>query len=260
MKRVLTKLPEELPQAIMPYAQQAIIYDSSCSVRAQVYFLDKDAGFYLKKSEKGTLKKEAEMYNFFHRKGLAPEVIAYESGDYDWMLTRRVPGEDCIWQPYLDDPKRLCDTTARLLRQLHETDTQGCPISNRTADYISGAEKNYRAGIFDADYLPEKYKHLTDREVWQIAEQVSKEMKADTLLHGDYCLPNIILDNWEFSGFIDLDGSGIGDRHIDLFWGVWTLEFNLKTDRYAQRFLDAYGRDMVNEDLLSAIGCLEAFG
>ena len=85
-------------------------------------------------------------------------------------------------------------------------------------------------------------------------------MKTDTLLHGDYCLPNIMLDNWQFSGFIDLDGAGVGDRHIDLFWGVWTLQFNLKTNRYGQRFLDVYGRDCIDMDLLSAIPYFEAFG
>ena len=80
-----------------------------------------------------------------------------------------------------------------------------------------------------------------------------------TLLHGDYCLPNILLDNWQLSGFIDLDAGGIGDRHIDLFWGIWTLQFNLKTDRYRDRFLDAYGRDKVTEELLRVVSAAEVF-
>ena len=80
------------------------------------------------------------------------------------------------------------------------------------------------------------------------------------ILHGDYCLPNVMLEDWRFSGFIDLDHGGIGDRHIDLYWGCWSLGFNLKTDRYRDRFLDAYGRDMVNEELLPVIGAFETFG
>ena len=87
-----------------------------------------------------------------------------------------------------------------------------------------------------------------------------KYLKADTLLHGDYCLPNIMLDNWRFSGFIDLDTGGIGDRHIDLFWGIWSLNFNLKTNQYRDRFLDAYGRELINEDLFPVISAFEVFG
>ena len=91
-------------------------------------------------------------------------------------------------------------------------------------------------------------------------EENGKYLKTDVLLHGDYCLPNIMLDNWQLSGFIDLDAGGIGDRHIDLFWGMWSLGFNLKTDRYRDRFLDAYGRDQVNEDVFRVIAAAEVFG
>ena len=260
MKRLLTQIPEGLPQAFLPFSKQADIYDSSCSAAARVWFFDKGPGFYLKKTSKGTLAKEAAMTAFFCRKGLGAEVLVYESGEFDWLLTRRVPGEDCTWQTYLDDPIRLCDTTAQLLRKLHETTREGCPVSDRTADYINGAQKNFKANIFSNEFLPERWKHISPKEAWTIAQQARKSMKTDTLLHGDYCLPNIMLDNWQFSGFIDLDGAGVGDRHIDLFWGVWTLQFNLKTDRYRERFLDAYGRDAIDSDMLYAIPFFEAFG
>ena len=261
MKRTPVTLDhKDIPTTFQPFFQGATVYDSSCSTEARVWFIDKESGFYLKRSPKGTLAKEASMSGFFYSKGLGAEVLGYESGEFDWLLTRRVPGEDCTWRPYLYDPKRLCDTTAQLLRKLHETTGDGCPVQDRTADYIGGAKRNFEAGIFSNAFLPERWKNLGSKEVWNIAQQASKSMKSDTLLHGDYCLPNIMLDNWQFSGFIDLDGAGIGDRHIDLFWGVWTLEFNLKTDRYRERFLDAYGRDRIDMDILSAIPYLEAFG
>ena len=93
-----------------------------------------------------------------------------------------------------------------------------------------------------------------------MAESALPHLKSDTLLHGDYCLPNIMLENWRFTGFIDLGRGGIGDRHIDLFWGAWTLEFNLHTDKYGSRFLDAYGRDRVEEEMLRVVAAAEVFG
>ena len=38
------------------------------------------------------------------------------------------------------------------------------------------------------------------------------------------------------------------------------LNFNLKTDRYRQRFFDAYGRESVEFDLLQVIAAAEIFG
>ena len=85
-------------------------------------------------------------------------------------------------------------------------------------------------------------------------------MRRDVLIHGDYCLPNIMLDHWRFSGFIDLGFDGIGDRHIDLFWGTWTLWFNLKTDKYRDRFYDAYGRDCIDSEQIRVVAAAEVFG
>lgn len=251
---------EEIPAEFHTYLQGAIVFDSSCSPAARVYFLDKGPGFYLKTAPKGTLQKEAAMTAFFHSKALGPEVLAYESLDADWLLTVRVPGEDCTWLPYLDDPVRLCDTTAELLRALHETPLSGCPVPDRTADYLATARKNYQTGAYDTQLFPDNWGYATPEEAWRLVEETGKYLRSDTLLHGDYCLPNIMLDNWRFSGFIDLGNAGVGDRHIDLFWATWSLQFNLKTDAYRERFLDAYGRENIQEELFRTVAAVEVFG
>lgn len=259
MKRqLITPELDTFPPVFRPLLQ-GVVYDSSCSPTARVYYLDTNGGLFLKKSPKGSLAKEAALTRYFHSKGLGTEVLAYESLGEDWLLTRRVPGEDCIDPMYLEDPRRLCDTTAQLLRMLHDMSTDGCPI-DRTADYIATARKNYLESRYDLALFPDNWGYDTPENAWKVVEENAKYLKTDTLLHGDYCLPNIILDNWRFSGFIDLDAGGIGDRHIDLFWGVWSLQFNLKTDRYRERFLDVYGRELINEDLFPIISAFEVFG
>ncbi|MBG9368109.1 hypothetical protein [Streptococcus sp. NLN64] len=44
---------------------------------------------------------------------------------------------------------------------------------------------------------------------------------------------------------------------MDLFWGIWSLNFNLQTNEFADCFLDAYGRDVVNPELFSVIAAAE---
>lgn len=259
-RKPITVDPAYFPNMFHPFLTDAKLYDSSCSSAARVYFLDKDTGFYLKTAPKGALEKEAALTAYFYNKDLGAEVLCYESLDADWLLTRRVSGEDCLDTMYLGDPVRLCDTTAQLLRMLHETDHSGCPVPNRTADYLATARYNYENGNYDTSLFPDNWGYASADEAWQVIQQTGHLLRSDTLLHGDFCLPNIILDNWNFSGFIDLDASGVGDRHIDLFWGIWSLEFNLKTDRYRDRFLDAYGRDKVCEELFRTVAACEVFG
>ena len=251
---------EQFPSYFHPILQGATLFDSSCSREAKVFFIDKEDGFYLKTAPKGMLQKEAELYRYFHSKGFAPEVLAYESLDSDWMLTIRAKGEDCIAPHHLADPIRLTDTLAQTLRMLHDTSPEGCPAPNHTANYLATAHKNHLASCFQPDFLPEAQRYASSEEAWRIAKEGSSLLQTDTLLHGDYCLPNIVLHNWQFSSFIDLDHAGVGDRHVDIFWALWSLQFNLKTDRYRDRFLDAYGRDLVDDFRLKTVSAIETFG
>ena len=252
--------PEQLPEVFRHLLDGSSVFDSSCSPVASVYYIEKDGGFYLKTAPKESLRREAEMTRFFHSIDLSAEVLAYESLEADWLLTRRIPGEDCLNQLYLDDPARLCDTTAQLLRMLHEAPVDGCPVPNRTAEYLETARQNCYTGNYDSSLFPDNWGYASAGEAWSVIEALGGSLKADTLLHGDYCLPNIMLDNWRFSGFIDVAQGGVGDKHMDLFWGIWSLRFNLKTDAYRERFLDAYGRDQIDEEMLRLIAAIEVFG
>lgn len=250
----------DLPEIFWPFLKNAVLYDSSCSAAARVLFIDKEGGFYLKAAEKGSLRAEADMTRYFHRKGLGAEVLAYHTNTQDWLLTARVPGEDATHASYLADPRRLADTMAEALRMLHELNTSGCPVSDHAAGYFALAEKNYRAGQFDRTGLPPALSPATAEEAWCIVSEGRHLLRQEVLLHGDYCLPNIMLDDWKLSGFVDLGNGGVGDRHIDLYWGAWTLCYNLKTDQYRQRFLDAYGRDLIDLDRMRVVAAAETFG
>ena len=249
-------LPQEAPESILQQFAGAPVYDSSCSPEARVYFIDKDGGYFLKTAKKGSLSLEAQMNAYFYKKGLGAEVLYHESSAADWLLTKKVKGEDCTSRRYLDDPIRLCDVLAYHLRQLHELDASDCPIQNRMESYFKTVEENRKADAYDLSFGS----FTCADEAFAAFEQGKSLLNGKVLLHGDFCLPNVILNNWSLSGYIDVGHGGIGDRHIDLFWGAWTLWFNLKTDAYRARFLDAYGRDLINEDAIAAVAAAEIFG
>ena len=263
MKRTrIEKLPFDLPRELENFINGAAVYDSSCSPEARVYFIDKDGGYYLKKGGHAALETEAALTDYFHKKGLAPEVLFYRmlDGGVDLLLTSRVAGEDCTHPEYLANPKRLAATIGERLRELHETDfSDTLEYFRHTEHYISRAEKNYRKGNFDTSLFSDSFTYAGAEEAYAIFSSGKGALRDEVLIHGDYCLPNIMLDGWRFSGFIDLGSGGVGDRHIDLFWGAWTLKFNLGTDEYRGRFFDAYGRDKGIEEKLKTVAAAEVF-
>lgn len=252
---------EEYPAAMRPYLRGASLYDSSCSPEARVIFVDRDEGLFLKTGPAVLLDREYAMTRYVHELGWAARVVEYVSdGERSWLLTEKVPGGDCAAATYLEQPARLCDALAERLALLHALDPAGCPVPDHTQRYLEVVERNHRAKRYDATLFPDNWGYADPDEAYAVVEANRSLLRTDTLLHGDYCLPNVIFDHWEFSGFVDLGNGGVGDAHVDLFWGAWTLTFNLKTDAYCQRFFDAYGRDKVDEEKLRLVAACEVFG
>jgi kanamycin kinase len=203
------------------------------------------------------------MTKYFHSKGLAADVLTYisdSSSDRGWLLTKQIHGSDCTSEKYLAQPERLCDIFAERLALLHAESFTDCPVQNHTERSLAKAEYNKINDVFDKSLFPDNWGYASAEEAWEVVETRGHLLKTDTLLHGDYCLPNIILNDWKFGGFIDLGNGGVGDRHFDIFWGVWTLMWNLKTNAYRGRFIDAYGRNNVDEDILRVVAAVEVFG
>ena len=262
MNRTRTRLnPADFPEGIRNYLRDADIYDSSCSPAARVWYIDRDGGLFLKKAAAGSLKAEADMTAYFHSLGLSAEVLSFAgTEENDFLLTRRIPGEDCTHAMYRAEPERLCETAALLLRKLHETGAAECPAADRLDTYKASAARGLAHGPYNPDHFRIAWEFPSEREARAAAERGLPLLKKEVLIHGDYCLPNILLDNWRFSGFIDVGAGGIADRHIDLVWGIWSLAFNLGTARRTDRFLDAYGRDQTDPEMLRCVAAMEMFG
>jgi aminoglycoside phosphotransferase len=64
--------------------------------------------------------------------------------------------------------------------------------------------------------------------------------RGNVLIHGDYCLPNVLVHDGELSGLVDMGQAGLGNPEDDLAAGVWTLHYNFGKG-FARPFLDAYG-------------------
>lgn len=244
------------PPEILDFLVGAELYDSSCSATARTWLVHKgNDSCYLKTHAAEQLERESQMCLFLNRHRMAPELLFYATIDNrDFLLTKSLSGEDGIYHDHLAKPQKLAARFGECLGALHALPLEDCPYPNRKAEMLELAKRNISSGIYDPALIPEAFDQAV--ATFQILQCL---VMHEVVLHGDYCLPNIILDDFVFRGFVDLGNGGIGDSHYDLYWGLWTLEHNLKSRAYNQIFRDAYGASRIDDDRLEFNRLLSGF-
>lgn len=256
IKRKIDININDFPAELHDILRTGNIYDSSCHSNAKTLYCD--TGYYIKIDDKGQLALEAELGKLFYSIGLGVEVVRYISANRDYLVTQSAVGKDLTH--YLDDPKSLCQILAAALRRLHCQPVGDAPVSSRLQRYLDSANGDFSGGYCDESVLMDGFPIHSKQEAWDIMQANKDKLNADTLIHGDACLPNIVCHNGNFSSFIDFNMSGAGDKHIDLYWAIWSLQYNLNTSAYTDYFLDQYGRENFDFDMLKVIAAFELFG
>lgn len=241
------------PGKIRQYFEDTAIYDSSSSDRARVYYCEQ--GWFVKEAPKGTLGKEARMSRLFYERGLGVEVLEYLSANRDYLVTVSAEGQDLLH--YLHEPELLCRVLAKQLHKLHSLPIADIPLSAAYEGYLDLAKRKYICERPNSWVLMEHFPVGSVEEAQKLLCHNFQKLRANRLIHGDACLPNIIMKNEQFTCFIDLGQSGLGDIHTDLYWALWSLQYNLKTEAYADLFLELYGRENYDPELLRTIAALE---
>lgn len=255
MVRILLADPPQIP-ALKPWWSGGTVYNSSSSETSQTYYVDRRAEpVFIKVGPTELLEREFAMNRFLGAFQLAPEVMDFGHGDEgSFLVTRPLVGEDGVSAVHLRQPERLAQALGAALRVLHAVPTENCPLQDRPAEMRSLADQNISRAVYDARLIPERFDAAVDRfrrTAWPSDDLV--------VLHGDYCLPNVLFQDFHLSGFVDLGNGGVGERHYDLYWGLWTLGYNTKSDQYNDTFLAAYGRDFVVPELLEFHRLLSGF-
>lgn len=246
----------EFPEALRELLSSGEIYDSSCHSGAKTLYCD--SGYYIKIDRKDALSREAALCQRFHRMGLGVEFVDYLSEDRDYMVTKEARGQ--ALHHYQEDPQLLCRALAGALRELHSRPVEDAPESVLLATYRRIAAGEQPRGDYGDIIRKYGFALSSPEEAWALIQANRDSLKGDTFIHGDACLPNIICQEDKLSAFIDVGNAGAGDKHMDLFWAVWSLRYNLKTDAYGDYFLDQYGRENFDYEMLRVVSAFEVFG
>ena len=72
------------------------------------------------------------------------------------------------------------------------------------------------------------------------------------LIHGDYCLPNVLVHDGKFSAVVDVGLAGLGNPDVDLAAGLWTLQYNFGPG-FGRGFLEAYGWPPMSDEAIEKL-------
>jgi len=163
-----------------------------------------------------------------------------------------VPGHDLASAIDLS-PSQVISIVAMALCTLHQVAIAECPFDHRLEQRIAAANGRVSAGLVDEADFDEERLGRTATDVFTELLLTLPRTHDLVVTHGDACLPNLMAEADQFTGFIDCSRLGISDRFQDLALAARSIERNLGKEWVAP-FFQEYG--VVPDEQRIAFYCL----
>ncbi|SEQ13176.1 kanamycin kinase [Treponema bryantii] len=189
---------------------------------------------YVLKIEKIAKKNDelVKMMRWLEGKLPVPKVIAYEKDEaagLQFLLMSRVTGKMSCDDYYMSRPKELCKLLAQALKLLWSVDISDCPRCITLDDELKEARfrvENNLIDVSDAElttFGPDGFENPMALLEWLENNRPERE---PVFSHGDFCLPNILIEDGKLSGLIDLGDTGVNDKWLDIALCYRSLKHN----------------------------------
>ena len=203
----------------------------------------------LKITDKSSDDRDAAlMMRWLDGKLPVPKVISFVEDDlHRYLLMTKIKGKMSCDKYYMEHPDKLIPLLAKAIKMLWSIDIKDCPVIKDLDSELPKAEYRVENGLVDIsdaelDTFGEngRFRDPSELLTWLRNNRPPYE---PVLSHGDLCLPNILIDNGDISGFIDMGNCGIADKWEDIAMCYRSLRHN---------FDGTYGKVYpgINPDLL----------
>ncbi|MFE9242977.1 phosphotransferase [Nocardiopsis sp. NPDC006938] len=209
------------------------------------------------------LGDEVSRATWLRRSGLTvPRVLERErsaAGPPRWVVFSHLPGTPAHEPGVALEHPRLVELLAEAARTVHDSPVSpvGGVVSHEgLGEELERAWERVDSGLVRRSWKGSRYEGTDPaRALAEVERRVERAGPLrEVVTHGDFCLPNVLVTADRRWGLVDLGRAGVADPHRDLSAMVGSLLSRLnphfgRTD--ADRFLDAYGRDRVDPELIS---------
>ena len=199
-----------------------------------------------------SMDEQVRIMQWLNGKVPVPHVLAYEVADgHSYLLMSRISGKMSCDSYYLENPHVLLEALASGLKMLWEIDVTECPITRDLDVILAEARMRVENNLVDLGNVEpttfgeggfESPAHLLE---WL---ENNRPPMEPVFSHGDYCLPNVILENGHIKGFIDLGNSGIADKWCDIALCYRSLKHNFD-GTYGGKVYEDFNPDLLFEKL-----------
>ena len=229
MDKFVPKLPDDLNNLLS--GCECVKNRVGCSSAGVYHYRNRETSYFLKIDRSRELIREHDIMKWLDGKLPVPKVKYYgEKDDLIYLLMTAADGymacdcpEDVVREPYENTVKLLADG----ILMLKSIDITGCPFENTLDIKLKDALFNIEHDLVDMDDFEDGNEFDTPMELYNYLIQ-NKPSEELCFCHGDYCLPNIFIDNNKVTGFIDLGRGGISDKWQDIALCVRSLGYNLR--------------------------------
>ncbi len=189
-----------------------------------------------------TLEDERDRLQWLGARLRAPEVIACETNDDDttFLVTEFIDGtagDDMLNR--LDSDRTLA-AFATTLATLHAVPINDCPFDSRNAIRLADAEARVQSGLVRPEHLDVAYRQQSPERLLAVLHDTLPDTEELVVTHGAYSLDNVMLNDGEVVGMLDVGRLGVADRHADLALAARSITRQLGPDAVG-RFMIAYG-------------------
>jgi len=253
--------PEPIADALSSFATDGT--DFRTASESNVYRFEDGSGnaVYVKvqgKTWSPPLARERDIMVWLSGKLPVPKVVAYHKEDKtEYLVTGALEGLPSHDRKTHVNKQHLVEALAHQLHQIHAVSIEDCPFDRTPDALISLGRERIAGGIVTQHMIDEV--ELTGSPERALDEMADRKPTSDKYVftHGDYCLPNILIENSRASGLIDLGYAGVGDRHRDFECAYYSVRRNLG-EEWVTPFFEAYGVSP-DEDKLNWYGQISAF-